>query len=85
MAVAVGGAGAIADAELFNVLCTQTVRFCYCMETLLADVFLCFRSKASFRMHFTDVPRAAILVAGRALFVGPRQNADSVPTICLFW
>ena len=83
-AVVGGGADANARAELLNVLCAQTVRFCYCMRTMLAYVFVGIRSKASFRMHFTDLPRAALLVAGRALVVGPRQNADSVLTICLF-
>ena len=82
--VGVGGEGANADAELLIVFGAQTVRFCYRMRTLLCNVFFGLRSKASFRTHFTNLPRAALLVAGRALVVGPWQNADSVPTICSF-
>ena len=47
-AVVVGGAGANAGAELLSVLCAQTVRFCYCMRTLLANVFLAFAAKLHF-------------------------------------
>ena len=81
--VAGGGADANVGAELLNVLCAQTVCFCYCMLTMLAYVFFGIRSKASFRMHFTNGPRAALLVAGRAPVVGPPQNAGSVLTICI--
>ena len=51
--VAVGGAGVNADAELLSVLCAQTVRFCYCVQTLLTKAVFCISSKASFHMHFT--------------------------------
>ena len=46
-----GGARTNVGAELLNVLCAQTVCFCYCMQTLLANVFLAFAAK----LHFTCI------------------------------
>ena len=59
-----------------------------CLFLLFDANFACqrvfgIRSKASFRMHFYSVPRAAYLVARRAPVIGRRQNANSVLTICL--
>ena len=50
-AVVGGGGDANVGAELLNVLCAQTLRFCYCMQTLLANVFLAFAAK----VHFTCI------------------------------
>ena len=47
-AVAGGCADANVAAELLNVLCAQTIRFCYCMRTMLANVFFAFAAKFHF-------------------------------------
>ena len=46
--VAVVSAGANVGAELFIVLCIQTVRFCYYMRTLISNVFFAFAAKLHF-------------------------------------
>ena len=43
-----GGAGANVGADVGVVMCAQTVCFCYCMRTLLANVFFAFAAKLHF-------------------------------------
>ena len=78
-AVAVVGVGADVGADLISILCAQTVRFCYYMRSLIANVFFAFAAK----LHI-DRPCVVALVTGPALVDGPRQNAHSVCTDCLF-
>ena len=69
---------------LLAVLSRQNAHFCYCMRITFAYVFFSIHSKASFRMHFYSVKKAAHLVAPRGLVVGLRQSGESVRTECLF-
>ena len=50
-AVAVVDVEANAGAALTNILCTQTAYYCYCVRTLIANVFFAFDA----RLHFTCI------------------------------
>ena len=63
---------------------TECLPFCSFMCITFVYVFFSIHSKASFRMHFDSVKKAAHLVAPRGLVVGLRQSRASAPTICLF-
>ena len=74
----------VAVLGLVLLLCPQNAYFCSFMCITFAYVFFSIHSKASFRMHFYSVKKAAHFVAPRGLVVGLRQSRTFVPTICLF-
>ena len=58
-AVAVVDVGANAGTALISILCAQTVRFFYCVRTLIANVFFAFAAKLHFICILSVVPVSA--------------------------